>query len=55
MKNIITDKHEGMKSTGIFDNNDGTFTVVTWSTSRNFKTLAGAKRWYSSRKLLASI
>jgi hypothetical protein len=34
---------------GISKNNDGTFTAVTFSASRSFKTYAGAVRWLASR------
>lgn len=32
-------------SKGVFPNNDGTFTAMTYSRSKTFKTLAGAERW----------
>jgi hypothetical protein len=34
---------------GISKNSDGTFTAVTFSASRSFKTYAGAVRWLASR------
>ena len=32
-------------STGINKNNDGTYTALTFTKSKTFKTLAGAKKW----------
>ena len=32
-------------STGVFPNNDGTFTAMTFTKSKNFKTEAGALKW----------
>jgi hypothetical protein len=36
-------------SRGITRNADGTFTAVTFSASRSFKTYAGAVRWLTAR------
>jgi hypothetical protein len=36
-------------SRGITRNSDGTFTAVTFSASKTFKTRAGAVRWLSAR------
>ncbi len=36
-------------SRGITKNSDGTFTAVTFSASRTFKTYAGAVRWLAAR------
>jgi hypothetical protein len=33
----------------VFPNNDGTFTAMTYSRSKTFKTLAGAERWISKK------
>lgn len=30
---------------GVFDNGDGTFTAMTYSQSKTFKTSKGAERW----------
>ncbi|EBF8256718.1 DUF1391 family protein [Salmonella enterica subsp. enterica serovar Adjame] len=30
---------------GVFPNNDGTFTAMTFTRSKTFKTGAGARRW----------
>ena len=38
-------------ATGIFKNHDGTFTALTFSASKNFKTYAGAARWLARRGL----
>jgi hypothetical protein len=32
-------------SKGIYKNNDGTFTAMTFSKSKDFKTLKGAEKW----------
>jgi len=32
-------------STGVFKNNDGTFTAMTYSQSKDFKTQKGAEKW----------
>ena len=37
--------------TGIFENDDGTFTALTFSASKDFKTYAGAARWLARRGL----
>jgi hypothetical protein len=34
---------------GIFKNTDGTFTAMTFSSSKTFKTQAGAIRWIKAR------
>lgn len=34
---------------GITKNSDGTFTALTFSASRTFKTRKGAERWLASR------
>lgn len=34
---------------GVFANPDGTFTAVTFTASRDFKTRKGAERWLSRR------
>jgi hypothetical protein len=31
---------------GVFQNSDGTFTAMTFTRSKNFKTKAGAIRWF---------
>lgn len=36
-------------SRGVFKNNDGTFTAMTYTQSKTFKTEAGAKRWLAAR------
>ena len=38
-------------ATGIFENGDGTFTALTFSASKDFKTYAGAARWLARRGL----
>ena len=32
-------------SKGIYANNDGTFTAMTFTKSKDFKTLKGAEKW----------
>ena len=34
---------------GIIRENDGTFTAMTFTASKNFKTAAGARRWLARR------
>jgi hypothetical protein len=34
---------------GVLKNSDGTFTALTFSASKNFKTYAGAVRWLAAR------
>jgi len=36
-------------SAGVIAEKNGTFTAVTFSASKNFKTLAGARRWLARR------
>jgi len=36
-------------SRGIFENTDGTFTALTFSASKTFKTRKGAERWLARR------
>jgi len=36
-------------SRGVFRETDGTFTAMTFSASKNFKTEAGAQRWLAKR------
>ena len=38
-------------ATGIFENDDGTFTALAFSASKDFKTYAGAARWLARRGL----
>ncbi|MCP4700487.1 MAG: DUF1391 domain-containing protein [Gammaproteobacteria bacterium] len=37
-------------SSGIHQNNDGTYTAMTFTRSKEFKTLAGAQRWLKKAK-----
>ena len=34
---------------GVFANNDGTFTAMTFAQSKTFKTKRGAERWFAAR------
>ncbi len=36
-------------SRGVFKNSDGTFTALTFTASKTFKTYAGAVRWLAAR------
>jgi len=47
-KTINTGNNETL-SRGVFKNNDGTFTAMTYSQSKTFKTEAGARRWLAAR------
>lgn len=47
-KTINTGNNETL-SRGVFANNDGTFTAMTFSQSKTFKTKAGANKWYAKR------
>lgn len=47
-KTIKTGNGESL-SKGVFANNDGTFTAMTFSQSKTFKTLKGAERWLANR------
>ncbi|EPA6641100.1 DUF1391 family protein [Serratia bockelmannii] len=41
-----TGNNETVK-TGVFPNGDGTFTAMTFTKSRDFKTAAGTQRWFA--------
>ena len=34
---------------GVFENTDGTFTALTFSQSKEFKTRKGAEKWFAGR------
>ncbi len=36
-------------ATGVFENLDGTYTALTFTQSKTFKTLNGAKKWLAKR------
>ena len=38
---------------GVFPQQDGTFTALTFTASRNFKTRAGAEKWLVKRGFIA--
>lgn len=48
MKTIDMNNNETV-SIGISENHDGTFTALTFSQSKTFKTRAGAVRWLAAR------
>ena len=45
-KQIETGNNETL-SRGVFRNADGTYTAMTYSQSKDFKTEAGAARWFA--------
>ena len=47
-KTINTGNNETL-SRGVFANNDGTFTAMTYSQSKTFKTESGANKWYTAK------
>ena len=47
-KTINTGNNETM-AIGVFKNADGSFTAMTFSQSKTFKTEAGAVRWLAAR------
>jgi hypothetical protein len=47
--NVIDLGNNEQVSTGMFKNSDGTFTAVTFSQSKTFKTQAGAEKWLAKR------
>ena len=48
MKTLNLGNNERISS-GIFKNNDGTFTAMTFTKSKEFKTLKGAKKWLAMK------
>lgn len=36
-------------SCGVYQNSDGTYTALTFTASKQFKTLGGARRWFTRR------
>jgi len=49
MNKIIYQENNESVALGIFPNNDGTFTAMTYSQSKTFKTFNGAKKWYENK------
>ena len=49
MNKIIYQENNESVALGVFENNDGTFTAMTYSQSKTFKTLNGAKKWYENK------
>lgn len=47
-KTISTGNNESL-SRGVFKNADGTWTAMTYSQSKTFKTESGARRWFAAR------
>jgi hypothetical protein len=47
-KTLDTGNNESL-ARGVFKNSDGTFTAMTFSQSKTFKTQAGAVRWLQKR------
>ena len=48
MKTIDLGNNEAISS-GIIAERDGTFTAMTFTQSKNFKTRAGAARWHAAK------
>ncbi len=48
MKNVDMGNNESI-ALGVADNNDGTFTALTHSSSKTFKTYNGAAKWLAKR------
>ena len=48
MKTLDNGNNETL-STGIAKNNDGTYTALTFTQSKTFKTLNGAEKWLAKR------
>ena len=48
MKTLNTGNNESLVK-GVFANQDGTFTAVTFSQSKTFKTEKGAIKWLQAR------
>lgn len=48
MKTLNLGNNEQLSS-GVFPNIDGTFTAMTFTNSKTFKTLAGATKWYARK------
>jgi len=46
MKTLNMNNNEAI-SRGVIAERDGTFTAMTFTQSKNFKTQAGAQRWYN--------
>lgn len=49
MKTLNTGNNESLVK-GVVANNDGTFTALTFTQSKTFKTLNGAKKWLEKRQ-----
>ena len=48
MKTLNTGNNESLVK-GVFANDDGTFTAVTFTQSKTFKTQKGAEKWLAAR------
>ncbi|WP_278363109.1 DUF1391 family protein [Acinetobacter schindleri] len=49
MNKIINQENNESVALGVFPNHDGTFTALTYSNSKTFKTLNGAVKWYERK------
>ena len=49
MKTLSLGNNETISS-GIAKNSDGTYTAMTFTQSRDFKTLKGAQKWLASKQ-----
>lgn len=49
MNKIIQQENNESVALGVFENNDGTFTALTYCISKTFKTKKGAQKWFSAK------
>lgn len=49
MNKIIYQENNESVALGVFPNCDGSFTALTYSQSKTFKTLKGAVKWYEGK------
>ena len=45
----IEDANNETQTRGVFRNTDGTYTAMTFTQSKDFKTLKGAQKWLEAR------
>jgi hypothetical protein len=45
----IEDANNETQTRGVFKNADGTYTAMTFTQSKDFKTLKGAQKWLEAR------
>lgn len=49
MNKVIHQENNESVALGVFPNNDGTFTAMTYSQSKTFKTQKAAIKWYENK------